>query len=177
MNRSIDYRSDFYSLGVTFYEMLTGKRPFELDDPMELVHAHMARKAIEPHEINNAIPAVISGIVMKLLAKNAEDRYQSVSGLKADLEECYRQAKMKGIIEDFTIGEKDISNIFIVPEKLYGRETEIASLNELFHRAIKGEKIMTFFSGPAGIGKSSLVNEIYKPVSGRRSFFSTEHTL
>lgn len=171
MNRSIDYRSDFYSLGVTFYEMLTGKRPFELDDPMELVHAHMARQAIEPHEINNALPAVISKIVMKLLAKNAEDRYQSISGLKADLEECYRQSKAKGIIEDFTIGEKDISDVFVVPEKLYGRETEIAFLNELFHRAAKGEKIMAFFSGPVGIGKSALVNEIHKPVSGRRSYF------
>ncbi|MCK5055454.1 MAG: AAA family ATPase [Candidatus Aminicenantes bacterium] len=171
MNRSIDYRTDFYSLGVTAYEMLTGKRPFELDDPMELVHAHMARIAVQPHEINNAIPLTLSIIVTKLLAKNAEDRYQSSAGLSADLEECYDQLQVKGIIEDFSIGEKDISDKFLVPEKLYGREKETRHLMKLSDRVAEGGKIMALFSGPAGIGKSALVNEIHKPAAAKRAFF------
>ena len=171
MNRSIDYRTDFYSLGVLAYEMLTGKRPFELDDPMELVHAHMARIAVQPHEINNDIPLAVSKIVMKLLAKNAEDRYQSSAGLTADLEECYDQLQEKGIISDFPIRKKDISDKFLVPEKLYGREKETRHLMKLFDRVAEGGKIMTLFSGPAGIGKSALVNEIHKPAAARRAFF------
>jgi len=171
MNRSIDYRTDFYSLGVTFYEMLTGKRPFELDGPMELVHAHMAREAIDPHKINNAVPAVVSKIIMKLISKSAEDRYQSAAGLKADLEECYTQLQARGRINDFAIGEKDISDRFLVPEKLYGREKEIRYLMELFNRTAGGKKEMALFSGPPGIGKSALIFEIQRPVTGRRAYF------
>lgn len=173
MNRSIDYRTDFYSLGVMFYEMLTGKRPFELDEPMELVHAHMARKAVDPHEINQAIPLPVSRIVMKLLAKNAENRYQSAAGLNADLEKCHSRIRSKGMIEDFAIGEKDISDRFLIPEKLYGRESEIENLMTLFDRADKGGKEVAFFSGPAGIGKSALINELHKPAAASRSFFIT----
>lgn len=171
MNRSIDYRTDFYSLGATFYEMLTGKRPFEFDDPMELIHAHMARKPIAPHEINNDIPLPISKIIIKLLSKNAEDRYQGAPGLKADLEECYNQLQAKGMIDDFVLGSKDLSDSFLIPEKLYGREKEMIFLDKMFTRAANGEKVMALFSGPAGIGKTALINEIHKPAAGRRYYF------
>ncbi len=171
MNRSIDYRTDLYSLGATFYEMLTGKRPFEYDDPMELIHAHMARKPIAPHEINNDIPLPISKIIIKLLSKNAEDRYQGAAGLKADLEECYDQLQAKGMIDDFVLGSKDVSDSFLISEKLYGREKEMIFLEKIFNRAAAGEKVITLFSGPAGIGKTALTNEIHKPAAGRKYYF------
>lgn len=164
MNRPLDYRTDFYSTGVTFYEMLTGRVPFESDDPMELIHAHIAKKPVSPAVVDPSIPLTISDIVLKLLAKAAEDRYQSAFGLKADLEDCLNQLESEGRIERFTAGRKDISDRFQVPEKLYGREIEIAALQAAYERVRGGSTEMILVEGPAGIGKTTLVNSIHNPV-------------
>ena len=134
MNRGLDYRTDFYSLGVTFYQLLTGKLPFQSSDPMELIHCHIAQHPPSVREINPQIPLVLSEIVSKLMAKNAESRYQSALGLKADLETCLQQLNETGKIESFAIGRQDSCERFIIPEKLYGRATEVAALLAAFER-------------------------------------------
>ncbi|MBE9185980.1 AAA family ATPase [Microcoleus sp. LEGE 07076] len=134
MNRAIDYRSDFYSLGVTFYEMLTGELPFRAIDPLELVHCHIAKIPPTPRSLNPEIPEAISGIVMKLLAKTAEDRYQTADGLRFDLETCLAQIQASGNISDFTAGNADRASQLLIPQKLYGRETEVAALLAAFNR-------------------------------------------
>ena len=170
MNRGIDYRTDFYSLGVTFYELLTGKLPFESTDAMELVHFHIAQK-VSILANNEEIPQVISDIVIKLMAKNAEDRYQSASGLKYDLENCLYQLKETGKIEDFPIAQRDICDGFIIPDKLYGRETEIETLLQAFERVNQGAIEMMLVAGFSGIGKTAVVNEVHKPIVRQRGYF------
>ena len=128
MNRTLDYRADFYSLGVTFYELLTGKLPFETEDALELVHCHIARQPLSPHEIKPEIPLILSKIVSKLMAKNAENRYQTALGIKHDLEMCLLQLQQTDSIVEFDLGTRDITDRFLIPEKLYGRETEVFNL-------------------------------------------------
>ncbi|MBW4567860.1 MAG: AAA family ATPase [Tolypothrix carrinoi HA7290-LM1] len=172
MNRAIDYRSDLYALGVTFYELLTLRLPFQSDDPLELIHAHIAKQPIPPHQVRQDIPVVISNIIMKLLAKNAEDRYQSAFGVKKDLETALTQLTTTGEIKEFAIAQHDTSGHLLIPQKLYGRETEVATLMQAFTRIAKIEKIeLLLVSGYSGIGKSSLVNEIYKPILQQRGYF------
>ncbi|MEH2321852.1 ATP-binding sensor histidine kinase [Nostoc sp.] len=171
MNRGIDYRTDFYSLGVTFYELLTGELPFESEDAMELVHSHLAKPATLVHEINSAIPSVLSAIVSKLMAKNAEDRYQSALGLKYDLEKCLVQLKETGKIEDFPIAQRDVCDRFIIPDKLYGRETEVSTLLQAFERVSLGATEMMLVAGFSGIGKTAVVNEVHKPIVRQRGYF------
>ncbi|WP_392533750.1 AAA family ATPase [Nostoc sp. C117] len=169
MNRGIDYRTDFYSLGVTFYELLTGVLPFKSNDPMELVHSHIAKQP--PSVIRDEIPQVISDIVMKLMAKNAEERYQSALGLKFDLEKCLHQLQVSGRIENFQIGQRDVCDRFIIPDKLYGRETEVSTLLEAFERVSLGATEIMLVAGFSGIGKTAVVNEVHKPIVRQRGYF------
>ncbi|MEH2273020.1 MAG: AAA family ATPase [Nostoc sp.] len=171
MNRGIDYRTDFYSLGVTFYELLTGKLPFASNEPMELVHCHIAKLPPLVHEINPQISSVVSEIVSKLMAKNAEDRYQSALGLKFDLENCLHQLKVDGTIKGFEIGKRDVCDRFIIPDKLYGRETEIETLLQAFERVSLGATEMMLVAGFSGIGKTAVVNEVHKPIVRQRGYF------
>ncbi|MEG4226994.1 AAA family ATPase [Microcoleus sp. N9_B2] len=171
MNRGIDYRTDFYSLGVTFYELLTGVLPFQSNDAMELVHSHIAQAPRLIHEINPQIPSVLSEIVSKLMAKNAEDRYQSALGLKFDLEKCLQQLRETGEIQNFEIATRDVCDRFLIPDKLYGRETEVSTLLQAFERVSQGATEMMLVAGFSGIGKTAVVNEVHKPIVRQRGYF------
>jgi PAS domain S-box-containing protein len=181
MNRMLDYRTDFYSLGVTFYELLTGQLPFPATDLLELVHCHLAKLPIPPHELNATIPQPISDLILKLMAKNAEDRYQSAWGIKADLECCDRQLAETGRIDAISLGLQDVSERFHISQKLYGRAAEIAALLAAFDRvagsgavgedAAPPHREMMLISGDAGIGKTALVRELYKPIAANQGYF------
>ncbi len=214
MNRSLDYRTDFYSLGVTLYELLTHQLPFESEDALELVHCHLAKLPMPPCELGSSpgvqnldfavgeaaheptpgpsqegiggiedsaaksrfctpqvTPQVLSDIVMKLMAKTAEERYQSAVGLKADLQRCLDSLNSRGTIESFAIGEHDVSSRFQIPEKLYGRELETKTLMQTFEWVSVGRTELLLVTGYAGVGKSSLVHEVHKPITKKRGSF------
>jgi predicted ATPase/signal transduction histidine kinase/tRNA A-37 threonylcarbamoyl transferase component Bud32 len=173
MNRAVDYRTDFYSLGVTFYELLTGRRPFQGRDALEWFHAHMAQNPKPPHELNAHVPPALSAIVLKLMAKVAEERYQSAEGLRADLERC-REGLKQSAQEVFSLGAQDTPNRFQLPQRLYGRDAQVSSLLQGFERVMQTARPELFLiSGYSGIGKSSVAHELHKPVVQRRSFFLT----
>ncbi|MBD1855576.1 MULTISPECIES: AAA family ATPase [Leptolyngbya] len=171
MNRGIDYRTDFYALGVTLYQLLSGKLPFESEDPLELVHCHIAKVPLPVNQVNPAVPGMVAAIVGKLMAKNAEDRYQSAIGLKHDLEACLNQWKTSGEIAEFELGQRDVSDRFLIPEKLYGRESEVQTLLDAFDRVAAGRSELMLVAGFSGIGKTAVVNEVHKPIVRQRGYF------
>ncbi|WP_434426400.1 AAA family ATPase [Nannocystis pusilla] len=171
MNRSVDYRTDMYSLGIVFYELLAGRRPFEATDPLELMHAHMAVRPVPPAQLDPAVPAALCAITTKLLSKNAEDRYHSAEGLRADLEECRRRWDGSGGIGPFSPGQYDRRDLFEIHQKLYGREADIRRLIESFEDVLQGKRAIVLVSGYSGIGKSSLVQEILKPLAREKGYY------
>jgi predicted ATPase/GAF domain-containing protein/tRNA A-37 threonylcarbamoyl transferase component Bud32 len=180
MNRVLDCTTDFYSLGATFYRILTGCLPFDTGDALELVHCHIAKQPAPPHEVDPHIPKAVSKLILKLMAKTAEERYQSAFGIVADLEECLRQFQSSGEIADFILAQQDFSDRFRIPQKLYGREQEIETLLSAFARINSansgaeqtGKRVETILvSGYSGIGKSVLVRELYKPITAQRGYF------
>jgi len=159
MNRSIDSRSDLYALGITLYQMLTGQLPFTASDPMGWVHCHIARRPAAPCERLKEVPGAVSAIIMKLLAKTAEERYQTAAGLESDLRHCLAAWEAPQRIDDFPLGEHDTPDRLLIPEKLYGRPREVETLLAAFDRIVKsGGPELVLVSGYSGIGKSAVVN-------------------
>lgn len=172
INRSLDYRSDLYSLGITFYELVTGKLPFLTTDSMGLLHCHIAKKIPPVSNINSDIPQIISEIITKLLEKNAEDRYQSAFGVKSDLENCQFQLNNYSHIEPFSLASHDFSVKLQIPQKLYGRDKEAKILLDTFERACLGTTEIILVTGYSGVGKTALVHEIHKPMTEKRGYFA-----
>ncbi|AUX39127.1 protein kinase [Sorangium cellulosum] len=180
MNRSVDFRSDYYSLGVTLYELTTRHLPFEATDPMELVHFHIAKTPVPPHQVRQSIPEALSKVIMKLLAKTAEERYQSAFGLKADLETCLKIIQTGEPSSDFVPGRQDRPTRLQISQRLYGREDEVDTLMEAFRSvsepgaggARSGQSELVLVAGYSGIGKSAIVNEIHKPIARQGGYFA-----
>ena len=171
MNRVLDYRSDFYSLGATLYELFTGRVPFQSREVMEIIHAHIARQPVPLDQMASQVPKTLSNIVMKLLAKRAEARYQSHSGLAADLLACVEQLENQGSLPDFPLGRHDIPKELQIAPGLYGRKDEITALEAALERVSQGATEIVLVSGTAGVGKTALVGEIYKSVAQKNGFF------
>lgn len=165
MNLNIDYRSDYYSLGIVFYQMLTGELPFIADDAMEYVHSHIAKKAVATNEINQKIPEMVAMIVEKLMAKAPFDRYQSAIGLQADLQYCQKEWDENHEIEPFDLAKNDIFDKFNISQKLYGREGDLKRILETYQRASRGRAESIFIAGYSGVGKTKLISEVHKPIT------------
>jgi PAS domain S-box-containing protein len=174
MNRSIDSRSDLYAFGIMLYEMLTGGLPFSASDPMEWVHCHVARQPVPPSERLPGVPGSVSGIIMKLLAKTAEERYQTAAGVERDLRRCLAGWDVQRRIAEFPLGEHDTPDRLLIPEKLYGRARDVETLLASFDRIIKsGAPELVLVSGYSGIGKSAVVNELHNPLVPPRGLFAS----
>lgn len=170
MNRDLDYRSDYYSLGVMLFELLTGQLPFRADNLLEWVHSHISRLPPAPHQCTTAVPEGVSAIILKLLEKSPEARYQSSKGLIHDLEHCADLLAAGKEIEPFKLGQRDVVQKFLVPQGLYGRDAELKELHELFDAAVAGRSQFCLVHGHSGVGKSALVNEIDRPLVHEKGF-------
>ena len=171
MNRGIDYRADFYGLGVTLYQMLSERLPFTVDDPLELMHCHMAKAPTPVDRVNPDVPAMVAAIVTKLMAKNAEDRYQSALGLKHDLAQCLSQWQATEKVSAFELGQRDVCDRFLISDRLYGRDVEVQTLLAAFDRVAKGAAELMLIAGFSGIGKTAVVNEVHKPITRQNGYF------
>jgi serine/threonine protein kinase len=171
MNRGIDYRTDFYSLGVTFYELLTGQLPFYSPNHLELIYYHLAKEPINAREINPQIPQVLADVITKLMAKNPDDRYQTARGIRYDLEICQKMLLTEGEINNFELAKRDISDRFLIHNRLYGREQEIITLLKAFENVSAGNKELMLVAGFSGIGKTAVVNEVHKPIVREKGYF------
>ncbi|MDJ0531811.1 MAG: AAA family ATPase [Xenococcaceae cyanobacterium MO_207.B15] len=171
MNLPLDYRTDFYSLGIVFYQMLTGKLPYQAQDSLQLMYCHLAQTPVSPHQLNSDISETVSSIVMKLLAKNPEDRYQSAYGIKEDLETCQIQYQIQGRIEPFDIGTLDKCSQFIISPKLYGRSSAVNSLTSSLERVFAGAVEMVVVSGNSGMGKTTVITEVTEPIVRQKGYF------
>lgn len=170
MNRSVDYRADLYSFGATLYELLTGQRLFDVKEPIEWFHSHIARRPLPPVAVAAAIPVPVSSLIMKLLEKTAEDRYQSARGVGLDLERCLEQLRRQKRITAFPLASDDVSGQFRIPQRPYGRDRELGKLLSVFERIRTGRTSLVLVDGPIGSGKSRLIDEIYKSVAAQRGF-------
>lgn len=174
MNRSVDSRSDLYSFGALLYEMLTGTPPFSANEPMEWVHYHVARQPVPPADRVAGIPAPVSALVLKLLAKNPEDRYQTAGGVESDLRKCLFDWESTGHVEPFALAERDVPDWLLIPERLYGREREVALLVDAFERVLRsGRQTLGLVSGHSGVGKSSVVNELQRSAVNAHGLFAS----
>jgi predicted ATPase/HPt (histidine-containing phosphotransfer) domain-containing protein len=171
MNRDLDYRSDYYSLGITLFEMLTGAVPFTAADAMGWVHCHISKPAPSPRDVKPSIPEPLALLCRTLLAKDPDDRYQSALGLLNDLETCLREWRDTGAIAPFALRKHDVSERFQLSQRLFGRDTQLDALVDIFHAASRGASKLVLVSGQPGVGKSSLVQAMQKPVAGRRGQF------
>jgi predicted ATPase/signal transduction histidine kinase len=180
MNRPIDYRSDFYALGVTCFELLTGRLPFTATEPLALIHAHLAVPPPQIDSLNPAVPPLLAAIVAKLLAKNAEDRYQTALGLAHDLKVCWQQVQTSGTngagadgaaIAAFDLGQQDRGQRFLIPDRLYGRDQEVAAVLAAFDRAAAGTLELLLVAGFSGIGKTAAIKEVHKPIARQQGYF------
>ncbi|STX28828.1 regulatory protein (GGDEF domain) [Legionella beliardensis] len=171
INRPVDYRTDFYSLGIMFFEMLTNQLPFSTADPLELFHCHIAKQPPAVHEIRREVPEILTNIIAKLLQKMPEERYSSTIGLRYDLQECQKQWHAKGGINKFKLALKDKKDYLSISRNLYGREEQVRQLLEAFERVSRGTKELIFIAGYSGIGKTSLVKEVHKPIMQYRGYY------
>ena len=165
LNRPVDFRSDLYLLGLVFYEILMSRKPFDFQDQSEQLHAHIARKPENPSKIKPEIPEVLSDMILKLLEKNPEDRYQSITGLLFDLSKCYNQYITSGKIFQFQLATKDVPEQFSIPDKIYGMEQELKLLNSNYKKIMNGDRRLIIIAGPEGSGKTFLINEMHRKLS------------
>ncbi|MBU4438024.1 MAG: AAA family ATPase, partial [Firmicutes bacterium] len=171
--RSIDHRTDFYSLGITMYELLVGQKPFAAENMVEMIYCHIAKKPVAPDMINPEIPKTISKIIMKLVEKEPEKRYQSAAGICYDLEQCRKSLTLSGVVEDFEIGMNDHSSIFKIPQKLYGRDKESKTISQIYRKAAKGGTQILLVGGYPGVGKTTIIQESFRPVLKPGVFFAS----
>ncbi|EGU32020.1 Serine/threonine protein kinase and Signal transduction histidine kinase (STHK) with GAF sensor [Vibrio ichthyoenteri ATCC 700023] len=173
MNRGLDFRTDFYSLGVLLYQLFTGRLPFETKDTNELIHSHIALEPTPIYQLFPHIPRVLSKLVKKLMSKSPDARYQSAEGVCADLDRCLQSWIQKGGIDDFELATHELHDWFILPEKLYGREAEISQLLEAFTHTTNQNGQLVFVAGHSGIGKTSLIRELYRPLTAQGGYITS----